>query len=178
MILRETTLLALFVEIGAIIMRIRAVTCFIVQSRRILLQKRPAGKLWAGMLNGPGGKVDSGEKTADAIVREVLEETGLRIINPQPRGSLVLDIPSPRRVKLSVDIFIATTFLGDALDRDGTLSWYDSDLLPFEHMWADQKYWLQAVLDGLFVDGKVCYEPHSLRLKQCQLRLRLSASEL
>src|SRR5215470_8395802 len=112
MILRETTLLALFVEIGAIIMRIRAVTCFIVQSRRILLQRRPAGKLWAGMLNGPGGKVDSGEKTADAIVREVLEETGLRIINPEPRGSLVLDIPSPKRMKLSVDIFIATTFQG------------------------------------------------------------------
>ena len=156
-------------------MPIRTVTCFIVQSRRILLQKRPAGKPWAGMLNGPGGKVNSGEESADAIVREVLEETGLRIINPEPRGSLVLHIPSPKRLKLSVDIFIATTFQGDALERAGALTWYDRDELPFDSMWADQKYWLRAVLDGLSVDGKVCYEPESLRLTQCQLRLRLPA---
>ena len=159
-------------------MKIRTVTCFIVQSRRVLLQKRPAGKLWAGMLNGPGGKVNSGEEAADAIVREVLEETGLRIIDPEPRGSLVLHIPSPKQFKLSVDIFIATTFQGDALEREGTLSWYDRDQLPFEDMWADQRYWLTAVLDGLSVDGKVCYEPHSLRLTQCQLRLRLPAPAL
>jgi 8-oxo-dGTP diphosphatase len=156
----------------------RTVTCFIVQSSRVLLQKRPAGKLWAGMLNGPGGKVNPGERAADAIIREVLEETGLQIVNPEPRGSLFLHIPSPKRVKLSVDIFIVNTFHGNALEREGVLSWYDRDELPFEAMWADQKYWLRAVLDGLSVDGKVRYEPDSLRLTQCQLRLRLPSPAL
>jgi 8-oxo-dGTP diphosphatase len=159
-------------------MPIRTVTCFVVHSRRVLLQKRPAGKLWAGMLNGPGGKVDSGEKATDAVVREVLEETGLRIINPEPRGSLVLHIPSPKILRLSVDIFIATVFQGDALEREGDLSWHDREELPFDKMWADQRFWLQAVLDGFSVDGKVCYEPNNLRLTQCQLRLRLPAAAL
>lgn len=155
-------------------MSIRTVTCFLVQSGQVLLQKRPAGKTWAGMLNGPGGKVNCGEDAADAIVREVMEETGLRIINPEPRGSLLLDIPSPKLLKLSVDIFTATTFQGDVSEREGTLSWYDRDALPFDSMWADQRYWLRAVLDGLSVEGNVSYEPDRLRLTRCQLLLRLS----
>jgi 8-oxo-dGTP diphosphatase len=155
------------------VMTIRAVTCFIVQSGRVLLQKRPAGKIWAGMLNGPGGKVNAGEDAAEAIVREVMEETGLQIISPQPRGCLTLNIPSPKMLKLSVDIFTAHVFQGDASDREGSLSWHDRNALPFESMWADQRYWLHAVLDGLSVEGDVSYEPESLRLTQCQLQLHL-----
>lgn len=156
-------------------MMIRTVTCFIVQSGRVLLQKRPADKVWAGMLNGPGGKINAGEDAADAIVREVMEETGLQLINPQPRGSLTLHIPSPVLVKLSVDIFTANIFQGNASELEGTLAWHDRNALPFDSMWADQRYWLHAVLDGLSVEGDVSYEPESLRLTQCQLRLRLPA---
>lgn len=159
-------------------MTIRTVTCFIVQSDRVLLQKRPVDKIWGGMLNGPGGKVDAGEDAADAIVREVMEETGLQIINPQPRGSLTLNIPTPKLVKLSVDIFTANTLQGDASEREGALSWHDRNALPFENMWPDQKYWLHAVLDGLSVEGNVFYEPESLRLTQCQLRLHLQATSV
>lgn len=154
-------------------MPMRTVTCFILQSDQVLLQERPIGRIWAGMLNGPGGKVHSGEAAADAAVREVLEETGLRISNPEPRGSLTLNIPSPQLLELSVDIFIANTFEGDISEREGVLSWHDRDALPFDHMWADQRYWLRAVLDGHSVDGTVAYEFDSLRLTQCRLSLHL-----
>jgi 8-oxo-dGTP diphosphatase len=158
-------------------MPIRTVTCFIVQSGRVLLQKRPVGKTWAGMLNGPGGKINFGEEAPDAIFREVLEETGLRVINAEPRGSLALQIPLPQLVDFTVDIFVANTFQGGACEREGSLSWYHRDALPFDHMWADQRYWLLAVLDGFSVDGMIAYEPDSLRLSQCQLRLRLLAAD-
>ena len=113
-------------------MSLRAVTCFIVRSERILLQQRPAGRIWAGMLNGPGGKADPGETSADAVVREVLEETGLRIIDPQQRGSLALRIPEPRLLQMEVDIFVATNFEGDAVELEGELAWYDREALPFD----------------------------------------------
>lgn len=156
-------------------MLIRTVTCFILRSNHLLLQKRPAGRPWAGILNGPGGKVDPGEEAADAIVREVLEETGLRIANPEPRGFLILQIPSPRIMEVSVDIFVAKSFEGDVLEREGTLSWHDREALPLQNMWPDQKYWLGAVLDGLSVEGSVAYEPDLLGLTLCQLRLQLPA---
>lgn len=153
---------------------LRTVTCFIVQSGRILLQQRPAGRIWAGMLNGPGGKLDPGETAAEAVVREVFEETGLHIADPQPRGALTLLIAAPS-LELSVDIFVATSFDGEPFEREGALSWHERDALPFDRMWADQRYWLAAVLDGFGVSGTVAYEPDSLRLTRCELVLRLSA---
>jgi len=55
------------------------VGCFIEHDGKILLIKRhkdkPQGNTWAG----PSGKVDPGETEIHAIVREVFEETGLKL---------------------------------------------------------------------------------------------------
>ncbi|MER8374482.1 8-oxo-dGTP diphosphatase [Mesorhizobium sp. M0488] len=157
-------------------MPLRTVTCLILRSCRLLLQERPAGRIWAGMLNGPGGKIEPGETAAEAVVREVLEETGLRVVDPSPRGSLTLLFPAPQSLELSVEIFVATALEGDAFEREGALSWHALDALPFDSMWADQRYWLTAVLDGFSVEGTVCYELDSLRLTLCELVLRQPAT--
>lgn len=38
---------------------------------------------WGNRYSLPGGKVDLGETLAQAVIREVLEETGLVVINPK-----------------------------------------------------------------------------------------------
>lgn len=45
-----------------------------------LVQQRPAGSHLAGTWEFPGGKVAAGETARDAIVREVWEEIGLRVV--------------------------------------------------------------------------------------------------
>lgn len=47
--------------------------------RRILVQKRPAGKPMAGLWEFPGGKVDPGETPERALVRELEEELGITV---------------------------------------------------------------------------------------------------
>ena len=58
------------------------VSCFIQNKDKFLLLHRqdskPQGDTW-GM---PAGKIDSDENRLDAVVREVKEETGLSISNP------------------------------------------------------------------------------------------------
>lgn len=157
-------------------MPLRTVTCLILDAGRLLLQQRPAGRIWAGMLNGPGGKIEPGETAAEAVVREVLEETGLHVADPAARGSLTLLFPAPQALDLRVDIFVATALEGEALEREGALSWHALDALPFDSMWADQRYWLPAVLDGFSVEGTVGYELDSLRLTRCELVLRRQAT--
>ena len=44
----------------------------------VLIAQRPAGKALAGRWEFPGGKVDAGESAAAALMRELLEETGIR----------------------------------------------------------------------------------------------------
>jgi mutator protein MutT len=45
-----------------------------------LIRQRPAGTVYAGYWEFPGGKCELGETSAQATARECLEETGLRIV--------------------------------------------------------------------------------------------------
>lgn len=49
----------------------------------VLVQERTGP--WPG-LAFPGGHVEPGESFVDCVKREVWEETGLRLVNPQLRG--------------------------------------------------------------------------------------------
>ena len=44
---------------------------------RVLIGERPPGKAMAGLWEFPGGKVESGERPEDTLIRELLEELGI-----------------------------------------------------------------------------------------------------
>jgi 8-oxo-dGTP diphosphatase len=49
------------------------------ESGAFLLQRRPEGRIMAGLWEFPGGKVDSGEAPEYALQRELKEELGLNV---------------------------------------------------------------------------------------------------
>ena len=51
---------------------------------RALLARRPAGKVYAGYWEFPGGKVESGEPVDHALAREIREELGIEIGRAYP----------------------------------------------------------------------------------------------
>ena len=46
---------------------------------QILVQRRPAGKMMAGLWEFPGGKLEAGETLEAALVRELDEELGITV---------------------------------------------------------------------------------------------------
>jgi len=44
---------------------------------RVLIAQRPEGKPMAGLWEFPGGKVETGEKPEDSLIRELEEELGI-----------------------------------------------------------------------------------------------------
>ena len=62
------------------------VVCAVIQKPdgEFLLAQRPAGKVYAGYWEFPGGKVDPGETVAQATVRELDEELGIVVERSYP----------------------------------------------------------------------------------------------
>jgi 8-oxo-dGTP diphosphatase len=54
------------------------------EDARFLLTQRPAGKVYAGYWEFPGGKVESGELPLDALTRELHEELGISVERAYP----------------------------------------------------------------------------------------------
>jgi 8-oxo-dGTP diphosphatase len=61
-----------------------------------LLTSRPAGKVYAGFWEFPGGKLEPGESVYAALKRELHEELGITIAASQPWRELLMDYPHAR----------------------------------------------------------------------------------
>jgi 8-oxo-dGTP diphosphatase len=62
-------------------MAVRVVAAWVEREGRVLLAQRPPGKHLAGTWEFPGGKCEPEESDADALVRELAEELGVRVTN-------------------------------------------------------------------------------------------------
>lgn len=59
--------------------------CLVYDENRVLVQEKVDTKYKGGLVF-PGGHVEKEESLRDSIIREIKEETGLIISNPQPCG--------------------------------------------------------------------------------------------
>lgn len=68
--------------------RIEVVAGILWRGPRFLAACRPAGSVHAGLWEFPGGKVEPGESTEAALVRELREELDVRVLTNQDVGVL------------------------------------------------------------------------------------------
>ena len=73
-----------------------AVGVLIDAAGRFLLTSRPAGKVYAGYWEFPGGKLEAGESVEQALRRELHEELGIEIGAVLPWQIELLDYPHAR----------------------------------------------------------------------------------
>jgi 8-oxo-dGTP diphosphatase len=73
-----------------------AVGVLIDPQGRFLLTSRPAGKVYAGYWEFPGGKVEAGESVEGALRRELHEELGITIGPARPWKTELMDYPHAR----------------------------------------------------------------------------------
>lgn len=101
--------------------------CMIQDGEKILLIKRPDSRGFPGYI-APGGKVDFPESIVDAAIREVQEETGLRVTDIVYKGLDEFCDPG-EGLRYMVFNYLATSFEGQmtADPPEGELVWVDKD---------------------------------------------------
>ena len=124
----------------------RVMMCFIVKDGRVLLIRKKRG-LGAGKINGPGGKIEPGETTLESAIREAQEEIGVTPLELEERG--VLHFQFTDGYSLHCTVFLARDYEGELIETvEATPLWFDADAIPYDEMWADDRYWLPRMLEG------------------------------
>ena len=106
---------------------------------RILIAQRPATKHMAGRWEFPGGKVAAAETEPQALLRELYEELGVRVREPQFCLRLTHAYPD-RSVELS--FWIVRDYSGEPRGLDGQqLRWVPAaDLKDQDILEADRPF--------------------------------------
>ena len=119
------------------------VLCLLHQNGKYLLQDR-VKKDWKGFTL-PGGHVEPGESIVDAVVREMKEETGLRIMDPKLCGVKQFPIEKGRCI---VFLFEATQYEGELCSsEEGKMHWIRTEELDKVNLVSDFKDLLEVMLD-------------------------------
>lgn len=100
-----------------------------LETQRVVMQYRsPDTNRWSGYAF-PGGHVENGESFAESVIREIYEETGLTIQNPQLVG--IKNWPLDTGGRYIVVCYKATEFSGTLRSSDeGEVSWIQKDQIP------------------------------------------------
>ncbi|MDR1549517.1 MAG: 8-oxo-dGTP diphosphatase [Hungatella sp.] len=97
--------------------------CFVYDENRILVQEK-VGTRHQGGLVFPGGHIEEGESLRDSMIREIKEETGLTISNPQPCG--FKDWIQEDGTRYIVILYKTNQFEGELKSSDeGRVFWLD-----------------------------------------------------
>jgi mutator protein MutT len=133
--------------------------CFLVTERKILLGMKKTG-FGQGKYNGFGGKIEQGETVRQATVRELEEESGIKVKEEQLElvGTLDFIFPASPQLHHDVHIFVVRTWQGQPVETEEMKpQWFLFSDIPYSEMWQDDLYWLPKVLAGKKIRGTVLF---------------------
>lgn len=131
--------------------------CLIQNNDQILLgmKKRGFGK---GKWNGFGGKVAEGETIEQAMHRELKEEVGVEVQDATKIGILEFTFQDNPDT-LEVHVFSSKEFTGQPQETEEMKPrWFPINNIPFDTMWADDRYWFPLFLEGKKFVGSFLFD--------------------
>ena len=146
-----------------------ATLCYIEKDGHYLMLHRTKKEndIHEGLWVGLGGKFEPGESPEECVIREVFEESGLRIEKPELKG--ILTFPNGfsdlNEDDWYVFLFLATEFTGEIKpSNEGELAWVKKDKLADLPMYEGDHYFVKWMneCDGVF-SAKYIYDGRALR---------------
>jgi len=119
------------------------------------MKKRGFGE---GRWNGFGGKVKPDETIEQSLIREMKEEAGVKVINPEKVAIVEFEFQDNPEI-LEVHYYKILNFEGEPKESEEMLpKWFNIHELPFDKMWPDDKYWFPIFLKNKKFKGKFFFK--------------------
>jgi len=141
-----------------------AVLCFVFQRNEVLLIEKLRG-LGAGKVNGPGGRVESGETPEQAAIRELQEEISVTPLEMCCLGNLRFAFTT--NYFLECWVFRADEYVGEPTNSAEAIPfWNLIETVPFERMWQDDRYWFPHLVRRERFRGEFIFDGDRMLYKQ------------
>jgi 8-oxo-dGTP diphosphatase len=123
---------------------------------------RKANDMHQGKWNGLGGKLDPGETPEDCAVREIYEESGLKVWNPRLKGLLTFPLFANEEDWYAF-VFVCEDFEGELIDSpEGELRWIPDQELLTLNLWEGDLIFITWLDRPGFFSGKFVYQAGKL----------------
>ena len=138
---------------------ILATLCYVKNNGKTLMvyrNKKP-NDIHEGKWNGLGGKFELGETPEECVIREIREESGLSIQEPELCGLLMF--PNFMGNDWYVFVFTANEFTGELIDSpEGNLEWIPDEKIRELNLWQSDHIFMPWLQEGKFFSAKFEYD--------------------
>ena len=146
--------------------------CHVIKNGTLLLIKGEEG-INKGKWNAPSGELASSEKPEKAAMRHAFQQTGLYVNKVVRHGTIRLFLNGKVEYDYKMHVYSTKLFSGDLKPNiKGEARWFNANDLPFYEMWADDKYWVNLVLEGKKFDADFFLDEKNENVVKYQIRER------
>jgi 8-oxo-dGTP diphosphatase len=134
----------------------KATLMFIIRDGQVLLIHKKRG-LGAGKVNGPGGRLDPGETSAECAVREAQEEVCVTPLHVRLCGELQFQFRDGHSIHGLV--YRADDLEGEPQETDEAIPfWCPIAEIPYGNMWMDDRLWFPLMFDEQYFVGRFLFD--------------------
>ena len=141
------------------------------EQHRILLGRKKRG-FGADKYNGFGGKINAGESFRQCAVRELYEESGIRVDASDLECVALFDFQFPYDESLThvgYVYFVRVTDVKPIESDEMEPHWFTFADVPYEHMWEGDRTWLPMLLEGKLLKGPIRFGPDNSHVENMSL---------
>jgi ADP-ribose pyrophosphatase YjhB (NUDIX family) len=146
------------------------VLCHVIKSGGSLLLIKSADGMNKDKWNAPSGEIAQGEQRNKAAMRHVFQQTGIFVNKVMYHGTVRLFLNGANEATYLLHIYSTKFFSGDVKPNvQGEVKWFNFADIPYYEMWADDKYWINLMLQGKEFNADFFFDEKNEKILKYQI---------